>query len=265
MKTENELALIIAFYISKFDRQGIENLGYTTFNAAYKDIERKLGVKATSLKNRRDEFDPIHENERVGWYQRPMSPSRVRIVEQFSSISEPTLREIVLDIISGERDTSKAVIEKLRETTRNPETKRRRGHKFVLRGPTGRKAEELFIKNFREGNTPFHGKLEDCRDFGTGYDFKIASGDSEQFIEVKGLDGYTGGILFTDKEWRTAEQKANDYCLVVVSGLAGSPRLDYFLHPFKQFSPQRGLSTQITVSWSVPRSQLLRQQLGNQP
>ena len=109
MKRENELALIIAFYLSKYDREGLGNLGYANFNKAYRDIEKKIGVKATSVKNRRDEFDPVHDNERVGWYQRPMSPSRVRIVEQFSSMSEPTLRSIVLDIINKQNDISEVI------------------------------------------------------------------------------------------------------------------------------------------------------------
>lgn len=256
MKPENELALIIAFYLSKFDRDGLRNLGYSTFNEAYRDIEKKLGVKATSLKNRRDEFDPIHDNERVGWYQRPMSPSRVRIVQQLGTISEPTLRGIVLDILAGERSTSEIILKSIHEKAEPYRDRGGKKRKFVLRGPTGKKAEELFMRDFGEQKAPFDGTLHDCRDLGAGYDFRVSQGDSEKFIEVKGLDGYTGGVVLTDKEWRTAEQKEANYCLVIVSGIANSPKLMYIFDPFRKFNPRRNITTTVAVSWSVPQHQI---------
>ena len=254
MKRENELALIIAFYISKYDREGLKNLGYVNFNEAYRDIEKKIGVKATSVKNRRDEFDPIHDNERVGWYQRPMSPSRVRIVEQFSGMSEPALRGIVLDIINKQGDifdTLPEVIKRFSE--QQPKTK----GKFILRGPTGRKAEELFFKEFNSGKTSFQGQLQDCRDLGVGYDFRTdKDGGGYCYIEVKGLDGYTGGVLFTDKEWQTACEKGDDYHLIVVSGIARNPVFSYYSNPARIFVPRRNISTSISVSWNIPQKQI---------
>lgn len=258
MKKENELALVIAFYLSKYDRAGLKNLGYVNFNEAYRDIENKIGVKATSVKNRRDEFDPIHDNERVGWYQRPMSPSRVRIVEQFSSMSEPTLRGIVLDIINKKGDVSEVIPEVLKEAS---EKKYEKKGKFILRGPTGRRAEELFLSRFNSGNTDFEGQLQDCRDSGMGYDFDIINSVGEHnFIEVKGLDGYTGGVLFTDKEWRTACEKGKNYHLVVISGIATNPKFNYYINPTKVFVPKRTISTSIIVSWNIAQKQIFSSQ-----
>jgi len=258
MKKENELALIIAFYISKYDRNGLKNLGYVTFNDAYRDIERKIGVKATSIKNRRDEFDPIHDNERVGWYQRPMSPSRVRIVEQFSSMSEQTLRGIVLDIINKRGDVFEVIPDILKEVS---EKKYDRKGKFILRGPTGRRAEELFLSNFNSNKTDLEGQLKDCRDLGLGYDFEIIKNIEEHnFIEVKGLDGYTGGVVFTDKEWRVACEKGENYCLIVISGIANNPKLNYYRNPAKLFVPKRTISTSILVSWNISQKQISHSQ-----
>lgn len=255
MKKENELALIVAFYISKYDKNGLKNLGYVTFNDAYRDIERKIGVKATSIKNRRDEFDPIHDNERVGWYQRPMSPSRVRIVDQFSSMSEQTLRGIALDIINKRGDVFEVMPNILKEIS---EKKYDRKGKFILRGPTGRRAEEIFLSSFNSNKTDFKGQLKDCRDMGLGYDFEITENAREQnFVEVKGLDGYTGGVVFTDKEWRTASIKGDMYYLVVVAGVSGNPKFYYLQNPAARLNPKRNINTSITVSWSVPQSQIM--------
>jgi len=258
MKRENELALVIAFYLSKYDRAGLKNLGYVNFSDAYRDIEKKIGVKATSVKNRRDEFDPIHDNERVGWYQRPMSPSRVRIAEQFSSMSEPTLRGIVLDIINKQGDVSEVILDVLKEVSEKKYGGKRR---FILRGPTGRRAEELFLSRFHSGKADFEGQLKDCRDLGMGYDFEIIKNEGEHnFIEVKGLAGYTGGVVFTDKEWLTACKKGENYHLVVISGIVNNPKFSYYRNPAKVFVPKRTISTSILVSWNIAQKQILSSQ-----
>lgn len=253
MKKQNELALIIAYYLSKYDKAGFQNLGYASFTDASKDIGKKLRVKASSVQNWRDEFDPIHSNNRVGWYQRPMSPSRVRTVELFSSISEPTLRGIVKDIIEGKESLPNAISEVDKVSGGKTDKKR----KFILRGPTGKKAEELFIGCFRAGESPLSGILKDCRDMGVGYDFEINKRDSENYyVEVKGLDGYTGGIVFTDKEWRTACEKGDLYYLVVITGISESPDFSFYRNPAAKFEPNRNISTTITVSWNVTQKQM---------
>ncbi|HPS20404.1 MAG TPA: DUF3883 domain-containing protein [Candidatus Omnitrophota bacterium] len=253
MKKENELALVVAYYLSKYDRDGLKKLGYLTFNDAYRDIESKMGVKATSIKNRRDEFDPIHNNERVGWYQRPMSRSRVRIVEQFASMPEPTLRGIVSDIINQQGEVLVVMHKVLKEVFEKAPGKQK---KFILRGPTGKKAEELFARHFKSGESFLIGTLNDCRDLGCGYDFLIENGDGVYYVEVKGLDGCSGGVVFTDKEWRTACEKSERYYLVVVSGVSGSPKIAYFKDPAAKFNPVRNIYTTINVSWSVSQKQV---------
>ena len=74
MKPKNKLALIYSYYLSRFDTAALKNLGFNTWNEAYLFASNKLDVNKHSVKNWRDEFDPIH-GFRAGWYQRPMSPS----------------------------------------------------------------------------------------------------------------------------------------------------------------------------------------------
>lgn len=263
MKVErkNELALVIAYYISKYDRIAIGNLGYKTFNQAYRDIEARLGVKASSLKNRRDEFDPIHENARVGWYQRAMSPSRVRIVQQFGELSEPALRSIVNDILSHRTETLASlqlVFEKNGGGHKGPPARRIRLKPalYVPRGPTGRRAEEIFIKHFHTGTTPLSGAIEDYREQGLGYDFLVIDNESRRYVEVKGLDSTIGGICFTDKEWTVAMQEGESYFLVVVSDIGRSPVLSFIQNPGSCLSPRKHISQVVSVSWSLSTSQL---------
>ena len=55
MKENNYYALITAYYLSRFDKKGLENLGYGSWKEAFSDIENKLDVKSTTIKNMRDD------------------------------------------------------------------------------------------------------------------------------------------------------------------------------------------------------------------
>ena len=98
MKENNILALIVAYYLSKYNN-AYHSLDYSTHNEAHKSIGSILDVKPRTISNMRDEFDPIHNNERVGWYQRELRPSRSRVVETFQNSSETELHNVVLSIL----------------------------------------------------------------------------------------------------------------------------------------------------------------------
>ena len=100
MKKQNELALIIAFYMSKYNQSAWGSLGYKTFTEACRNIDNRLDVKPNTLKNMRDEFDSVNETDRAGWYQRPLRPSRLAVAQAFDAMAETTLGELVKEIIS---------------------------------------------------------------------------------------------------------------------------------------------------------------------
>ena len=110
MEENRKLALLVAYYLSKFNNNGLKNLGYKTFTQAYNDIGERLNVKPNTVKNWRDEFDPLHENKRHGWYQRELRPSRLDIVEKFKDISEDAFIQIVSEILSSQSSTDKEKI-----------------------------------------------------------------------------------------------------------------------------------------------------------
>ena len=100
MKEENKLALIVGYYLSRFDEAAYTNLGYETQHLAHHGIGEKLGVKPATIKNMRDEFDPFHENSRKGWHKRAPIKSRTELISQFKDYSEEELRKRVQEILN---------------------------------------------------------------------------------------------------------------------------------------------------------------------
>ncbi len=254
MKNNHKLGLYVSYYLAKYNNEALEHLGYKNWNIAFSDISRKLDVNINSVKNWRDEFDPLFDH-RAGWYQRPMITSRVTIAEALKNLTEHQIRGIVKDIISGDIQKNEKELQQLLNIVIDEKSKKEKGV-YILRGPTGKAAEELFIKYFSETNKPIAGRLLDCRDLGTGYDFKITTDNSEYYIEVKGLSNEQGGILLTDKEWSLAQDKKESYFLCLISNLNSDPRITFIQNPAKELYPKKYLHTSIQVNWAVTSSQL---------
>ncbi|MEP5943062.1 MAG: hypothetical protein ABJ356_00800, partial [Balneola sp.] len=184
MQREHKLALYVAYYLSRFDLDAYNSLGYKNRNKAHKMLGNILGVKPATLKNMRDEFDPIH-GFRAGWYQRPMSPTRVRVVEALEDLNQEEVFEIVTSIIKEIANEQNDELKLLSNIIPDKE-KGDINREFTTRGITGKKAEEFFQKNFDKLAQEYPGKLIDTRENGTGYDF-IIDGENKYYVEVKGL------------------------------------------------------------------------------
>ena len=199
----------------------------------------------------RDEFDPYHVH-RAGWYQKPLGPSRVKVVNALQDLTEIQIRELVMDILEGKTD--KAEMETLLAVAAVSDENER--SVFAPPNPTGRKAEEHFIDFFRLYALPVCGNLTDTRDLGTGYDFEIAPGSEEYFVEVKGISKVSGGILFTDKEWRTAHEKGERYFLAIVSNVNNEPVVRLIRNPAGKLKSKKNLTQVIQINWSVSESEI---------
>lgn len=253
MENNHKLGLYVSYYLSRFDEEAYKNLGFGNQSETHNRIGDLLSVKPHTVKNWRDEFDPLF-GHRAGWYQRPMSPSRIKVAQALESLDEQQIQEIVRDILTG----------KLNEQTENEdlllsiasEKNRDNSNKhFILRGPTGKAAEEYFQKQYSEKKKPINGKLIDCRELGSGYDFKIEA-DEEFYVEVKGISETSGGILFTDKEWITAKVKGENYFLCIISNLKEDAQIIYIQNPAKNLKAQKNIYTSIQISWSVTQNQI---------
>lgn len=252
MENNHKLTLYVSYYLSRFNIEGLNHLGYSSWSIAFEDIGKKLGVKPNSVKNWRDEFDPIHEH-RSGWYQRPMNPSRVAVVKALEDLDENSIRQIVFEIFENR---NKADIENLLNLVEEDKPEYKTQGKFILRGPTGRKAEIFFQKYHKDFGRPFPGELVDTRDLGCGYDFEIHATAKKCFVEVKGLSEISGGILFTNKEWNTAQEKGDDYFLVIVKSLTSMPQVSIIQNPVTKMNAKRNVYTTVQVQWSVSEKEL---------
>lgn len=255
MNEENKLGLIVAFYLSKYDMLGVKNLGYKTFTEAFKSIGTNLGIKANTIKNMREEFDPLHNNNRVGWYQRELRPSRSKVYENYNNLSEPALREIIKDILSEKEEKDDELIkdisiyiESLRSEEEEKSEKEQRS--YTTRGITGKKAETIFKEQFENDCIQgYRGKLIDKRECGCGYDFELEEGIC---FEVKGAIGDATNVLFTDKEWTVACEMRDKYILVLVTRVdEASPKIKLIKNPVNKLEAKKQIQRVITVNWSV--------------
>ena len=243
MKKENSLALIIAFYLSKFNIQAYKNLGYSTFIEAFRKIGKKLNVKSSTIKNMRDEFDTVNPNNRVGWYQRELLGSRKQVLDLYGNFSEKDLKEFVLEILKDHDSIDIAELDNIQVIKTG-----KRKSTISLRGPTGFKAEEFFKNNYLQY---FKGAISDKRVNACGYDFEIENLNGKLFIEVKGLAGLSGGIEFTNKEWETAQKQKELYILAIVKNVKKSPLIHLIINPYKYLQAKTIIVKTSQIKWIV--------------
>lgn len=261
MSPENSKALIVAYFLSRFDRDGLQRLGYKTFQDAFEAIGERLGVKPKTISNMRDEFDPYHYNSRKGWHQRPLSPSRVRVLESFQHMDFSEIFEIVKEII-GNSDFEATKLGRecsliLQNEQVDDSNSSDDNFSYSPRGRTGQLAEEYFMNYFTKYSKPVSGVLEDKRLDGCGYDFEICRDEiSPCFIEVKGDLGTNAGLLFTSKEWDVAKQARKNYCLCTVRNLAADPTIHFLFDPFSALVPKRNIQHTIAINYSLSSRQL---------
>ena len=138
MEINHKLTLYVAYYLARFDKVALKNLGYKNWESSFLDISTKLDVKKHSVRNWRDEFDPLF-GYRAGWYQRPMSPSRTNVALALENLDEPEIRAIVEDILSGKIQSDTENLNHLLSIA-DENSDKDKNSSFILRGPTGKKA-----------------------------------------------------------------------------------------------------------------------------
>ena len=254
MENNHKLTLYIAYYLARFNKIALKNLGYKSWESSFLDISDKLDVKKHSVRNWRDEFDPLF-GYRAGWYQRPMSPSRTNVALALENLDEAEIRVIVEEILSRKIQNNLENLNHLLSIAEENWDKEK-NTSFILRGPTGKKAEQFFIEYHRVNNLPVSGKLLDTRDLGCGYDFEITSGATRHFVEVKGIASITGGILFTNKEWEKAKLEREKYIVCLVSNINESPEISFINDPFSKLNPRKNIIQTVQVQWSVSNNEL---------
>lgn len=251
MTPENQLALVVAYYLSRFDKRAYDALGYGSQNKTHAAIAKAIGAKPATISNMRDEFDPAFDNPRQGWHKRDMHPTRKKILELFQDFSEDSLLILIQGIIEKNgKAIPHGVLAEIEAPSDNS------GNVFVPRGPTGRKAEEYFIDNWENIGLPTSQSFKDTRDQGCGFDFLLDDTEPPVAVEIKGMAGPDGGISFTNKEWETAKTMRDNYFLVIVRNVLDSPEHQTICNPYEALSAQQQLRTAVQISWNVTNSTL---------
>lgn len=233
-------AIIVAYAMSRLDRRFLEQFGFRSWKAAFASTGEALGVPATSMKNLRDEFDPVHMNARAGWHKRPLRANRQRVLGEFCDASDEAVIEIVNRLLSGDAE-AEALVSKPLAVAKD------RASNVAERLRTGRVAEEYFISNsLAICGIPPH-DLVDLRAEARGFDFAISN--KSAVVEVKGIKAARGDILFTDHEWSQAHRRLDDYWLVVVGALAAEPRAKLLKNPAHCVRAASTLRQATVVSW----------------
>lgn len=102
------------------------------------------------------------------------------------------------------------------------------------RQETGRLAEQYFIAHHASIDPRFAGTCIDKTTSGQGHDFQTLSLTGNlTWVEVKGTAGPTGGIEMTLPEWEMARKKGDDYFVVIIRDLAGTPYGEVIQNPFQ--------------------------------
>lgn len=236
-------ALVVAYAMSRLDRRYLEARGHSSWASGFNEAAAVLELPRSSLKNLRDEFDPFHENERRGWHQRPMRPSRQRVMADLDGLSEDALIDFVQCILSNQGDQ----IEEVLQVLASPPTV---VHNVAERLRTGRLAEEYFIAHCSRILHMPADELIDRRHGACGFDFGLRS-RPEIAIETKGLRTNQGSVLFTDREWTEARSRRDDYLLVVVGNLDREPGYRIFANPCQILEARCRHQATISATWSA--------------
>ncbi len=250
MHKNDQLGLYVSYYLSRFDKRAYDRLGYGNRNITHDRLGKILNVKPNTIKNWRDEFDPIH-GHRAGWYQRPMRVLISNIAKSLEGLNEDQVYNLVNSIII---ETNNEIVKILNDQIIKAEND---STVYILRGPTGKKAESFFILNYKNYKLFEKGTLKDTRDYGCGYDFEVRTNDDIYFVEVKGLSSNDGGILFTDKEWRIANEKKEKYFVYIVRDIDETPDIKIINNPSIVLTPKKSVYTSIQTQWNVKESDII--------
>ena len=234
-------ALIVGYAMSRLDKAYLDARGLKSWKAAFTDAGKLLDVAPASIKNLRDEFDPIHGNSRRGWVDRPMRPNRQRVMGELCDVSDSALLEMIGRILARDPEAVQEVVTPLSKPAE-------RMYNVAERLRTGRLAEEFFLAHSQAIVSIAPTLILDHRALARGYDFGVRERDGIA-IEVKGMKQKRGVIAFTDREWNEAKTRRADFWLIVVGNIESNPIARFIPDPAAAIKAECRYQTTIAASW----------------
>ncbi len=245
---KREKLILVGLYLSEFDLLGLKTLGFESFAEAFNVIGYALGSKPASIKNYRDEFDPLFPNHRKGWHKRPIREYCLRTFERYKDLDLESFAGLIKGLVGYDDEA-------LPEIQPEEEQDESESH-FAKRLITGLAAERYF-EAVQPNLADFSGyTLENMTRLGCGYDFRLRTKTSADFlaVEVKGLKDRIGSLSLTQKEHDVALKLRERFFLFVVKNFQESPFHEIFQDPLSgklQFRKVERVTVQISWLSSV--------------
>jgi hypothetical protein len=244
MQTRDKL-ILAGLYLSKYDDLGLKALGFESFMEAFNVIGFALGSKPASIKNYRDEFDPLFPNHRKGWHKRKTREYCLVMFDRYRDLDFESFTGLVRSFFCYDANAENTD-EIVDSTADSPSG-------FAQRLITGLAAERYFEAVQPKLDTFSAFRLENTSRLGCGYDFRLWSQVvPKDFIavEVKGLREESGGISMTPKEHRVATEMQDRFYLFVVRNFREHPHHDIFQNPLNGSIRFKRLErVTIQISW----------------
>ncbi len=241
---KREKLILVGLYLSKYDSLGLKRLGLESFTEAFNVIGYALGSKPASIKNYRDEFDPLFPNRRKGWHKRQTRDYCLRVFREYKTLDLETFTGLIQSF-AGYDESVWSELEVKEELASGKS-------QFAQRLITGLAAEQYF-ESVQASLSEFKGyTAQNTTRLGCGYDFRLDLGSSDEFlaVEVKGLNTTTGSLSLTPKEHDAATTLKDRFYLFVVKNFCESPFHEIFRNPLSgrlQFKKKETVT--VRVSW----------------
>jgi hypothetical protein len=239
-----EKLILAGLYLSKYDSLGLKRLGFDSFVEAFNVIGYALGSKPASIKNYRDEFDPLFPNRRKGWHKRETRNYCMKIFDEYKSLDLESFTGLVKSLV-GYDENAWSELQPVGKTGGG-------SSQFAQRLITGLAAEQYF-ESVHSSLSEFKGyAVQNTTRLGCGYDFRMEPELSKDFlaVEVKGLKDVTGTLSLTPKEHEIAKSLGDRFYLFVVRNFRESPFHEIFRNPLSSrldFRKKERVTVQ--VSW----------------
>jgi hypothetical protein len=239
-----EKLILTGLYLSKYDLTALEKLGFDNFVEAFNVIGYAMGSKPASIKNYRDEFDPLFPNPRKGWHKRPIRGYCLKVFEEAKDLDFESFTGLVRSFVGYDENVWSEV-----RTEEEPDESE---SQFAKRLITGLAAEQYF-ESIQPSLPEFKSyALENTTRLGCGYDFRLHSETLKDFlaVEVKGLTERIGSLSLTPKEHEVANVLRDRFFLFVVKNFQEKPFHEMFQDPlFSRLQFRRTERVTVHVSW----------------
>ena len=221
MTIRNKKLMLAGMFLSKFNRQGLEALGFKSLQEAFNSFALSVGGKPTSVKLYMQEFDPYFPNTRKGWRNRPIRPTRQDLLDEFGGLGLDEFSELVRTQFAADADVDLVV----GRAAIAAGVKDDDASTFARRMMTGMAAENFFEENYRKVSRFEACTLQRTTSYGCGFDFKLMPPEEDFLaVEVKGMRTPTGQIQLTEKEFKMAQYLSTRFYLYVVTDFAHTPK-----------------------------------------